>query len=334
MAEIIVTGKQFTKLKTNIQEQESDLKGTFLSLAGIFDPTGIVDMYNSYRYYKQGNMIFAFLSLVSAVPYVGDLIGKTVMGSMKVGGPGLKYLKAAEDAVKAGNTNLAIRNLKLLQKTTGPAGKFARTTGEWAGRVDKVLDRISSTTLGSGFGNTMKNWVNLFRSASSRTASVRRLIINKTPQEQAKLIKGLEGALRREKFLDPQVLSKPGIFQRILYGGGLGFGKFTDLFGKSTLRTRILMGQTKFYLGFLDYLGIGNFIGPEELSKSMGNQEMLSSMKTYESTTNGQQDLKDEFGNPQTNQTNTLPTNNYNMANNQISQSPISVVLNKLMSPV
>lgn len=334
MGQIVLTEEQLEKLKTVIQEQETDWKSTALDVAGIFDPTGITDLYNAQRYYKQGNTLFAFLSLISAVPYVGDFIGKSVMGSMKAGGSGLKYLQAAETAAKAGNTKLAMKNLELLKKSEGPAGKMARTANEWGGKVDSFIDRIPNVGgVMAGFKNVMKNWVNLFRGVSSRTAGVQRLIKDKTPQEQVKLIQGLEGALKREKFLDPQLLSKPGFLSRIMYGGGVGLGRFSDLFGKSSLRTRVLMGQTKFYLSFLDYLGLGNFVGPEELSQMMGDEQMMAAMKNYEQSQGGQQALKDEFGNP-------LPTTQPNVstvinaATSQISQSPFSSVLTKLMSPV
>jgi hypothetical protein len=156
-------------------------------------------------------------------------------------------------------------------------------------------------------------------------------MVNKTPQEQMKLVQGLEAALKREKFLDPTILGKPNILQRFLYGGGLGLGRFSDLFGKSSLRTRILMGQTKFYLGFLDSLGVGNFVGPEELSGMMGEEQMLAAMKQYESTPEGQEALKSELGGTTTTQ---VSPQSLATAGVQIASSPISSVLMKLMSPV
>jgi len=51
----------------------------------------------------------------------------------------------------------------------------------------------------------------------------------------------LEAMLKREKFLDPNILSKPNILQRILYGGGFGLGKFADLYGKSSTQNKNLV---------------------------------------------------------------------------------------------
>ena len=80
-----------------------------------------------------------------------------------------------------------------------------------------------------------------------------------------------------------------------MYGGGVGIGRVTDLFGKSGMRTRVLIGKTKFWLGFLDFLGIGNFVGPEELSKEMGEDELLTQMKKYEKTPQAQKYLKQDI---------------------------------------
>jgi hypothetical protein len=91
------------------------------------------------------------------------------------------------------------------------------------------------------------------------------------------------------------------------------------------------MGQTKFYLGFLDSLGVGNFVGPEELSGMMGEEQMLAAMKQYESTPEGQEALKSELGGTTTTQ---VSPQSLATAGVQIASSPISSVLMKLMSPV
>jgi hypothetical protein len=272
------------------------------------------------------------LSLVSAIPYVGDLVGKTAMGTMKAGGQGVKYLRNAEKAINAGNTELALKNLKMLEKVEGPANKLLKTAQNWTSKVDTAIDRIPNMGgLLSGFKKALQSWVNLFSSASRRSMGVRRLMVNKTPQEQMKLVQGLEAALKREKFLDPTILGKPNILQRFLYGGGLGLGRFSDLFGKSSLRTRILMGQTKFYLGFLDKLGVGNFVGPEELSGMMGEEQMLAAMKQYESTPEGQEALKSELGGTTTTQ---ASPQSLTTTGDKIAMSPITSALTRLMSPV
>ena len=330
MSQILITENQLEGLKQNLNE--AYWLNTVLDVVGIVDPTGIADFANAVSYYKQGDTLFAFLSLISAVPYIGDVVGKSAIGTMKAGSQGTKYLRNAEKAINVGNTELALKNLKMLEKVEGPANTLFKTAQNWTSRVDTVIDRIPNMGgLLSGFKKALQSWVNLFSSASRRSMGVRRLMVNKTPQEQMKLVQGLETALKREKFMDPAILGKPNILQRFLYGGGLGLGRFSDLFGKSSLRTRVLMGQTKFYLGFLDKLGVGNFVGPEELSGMMGEEQMLAAMKQYESTPEGQEALKTELGGTTTTQ---VSPQSLVAVGEKISMSPITSALTRLMSPV
>jgi hypothetical protein len=56
------------------------------------------------------------------------------------------------------------------------------------------------------------------------------------------------------------------------------------------------MGQTKWWLGFLDYIGIGNFVGPEELSKQMGDAQMMKKIEQYNQTPQALENFDDQFG--------------------------------------
>ena len=68
---------------------------TFFDFVGIVDPTGMVDFFNGVSYWKQGDKLFAVLSWVSVLPFVGDLIAKPVVGLLKLGGDGVKAFRAA-----------------------------------------------------------------------------------------------------------------------------------------------------------------------------------------------------------------------------------------------
>jgi phage shock protein A len=232
-------------------------------------------------------------TVIDSVKTFTDWIG---ISSFKADEANEKLIRNAEKAINAGNTELALKNLKMLEKVEGPANKLLKTAQNWTSNVDTAIDRIPNMGgLLSGFKKALQSWVNLFSSASRRSMGVRRLMVNKTPQEQMKLVQGLEAALKREKFLDPTILGKPNILKRFLYGGGLGLGRFSDLFGKSSLRTRILMGQTKFYLGFLDKLGVGNFVGPEELSQQMGEKNLRDKITEYSQTPEGQKNWTEDM---------------------------------------
>ena len=50
-----------------------------------------------------------------------------------------------------------------------------------------------------------------------------------------------------------------------------------------------LMRRTKFYAGLLDYLGVANLVGPDELVKEMGNKAFDSSMSEYATTPEGKE---------------------------------------------
>jgi hypothetical protein len=68
------------------------------------------------------------------------------------------------------------------------------------------------------------------------------------------------------------------------------------LFGNKA--TRSLMRRTKFWAGFLDWLGVANFVGPEELKAQMGS-EFEKKMGEYSNTSEAEQNWNDEFGDVQ-----------------------------------
>ena len=69
---------------------ESNWMNTLGDIVGIFDPTGVVDLVNGVSYISQGDNLFGFLSIVSALPNAGDLVAKPDMGALKVGAPSAK----------------------------------------------------------------------------------------------------------------------------------------------------------------------------------------------------------------------------------------------------
>ncbi|MDV7401346.1 hypothetical protein RZS08_58555, partial [Arthrospira platensis SPKY1] len=50
-----------------------------------------------------------------------------------------------------------------------------------------------------------------------------------------------------------------------------------------------LMRRTKFYAGLLDYIGVANFVGPEELSKQMGEENLRNKITEYSNTKQGKE---------------------------------------------
>ena len=294
MPEYILKESQLNLIKTSILNEDTGWN-TALSLIGIVDPTGIADLINAISYFKQGDNLFGFLSLISVVPYVGDAVGKTAMGTMKVGGQGAKIMNEINLAIKVGDIVKAQKLLTQLSRTEGGLGKLARTSREWAPRVDAFIDRLPGGFLTRGIKSTIDDWLKLFRGVGTQAASIAKRLPTKNAKQQQEMIRGLEAMLKREKFLDPAILSKPNPISRLFYGGGFGLGRVSDIFGKSNLPVRILIGKTKFYAGFLDHLGLGNWVGPEELEDMIGKEEMLEKMAQYEKTPEAQEYLESEF---------------------------------------
>jgi hypothetical protein len=56
------------------------------------------------------------------------------------------------------------------------------------------------------------------------------------------------------------------------------------------------MRKTKWYLGLLDFLGIANFVGPDELQKQLGDSKFEQSITDYNNTPEAQQYVQEDFG--------------------------------------
>ena len=70
-AESISAGEQLKKAMVGAEHD----------LVGVFDPTPVSDCLGALRSAAQGDWVGAALSVVSAVPYAGDMIGKTAKGA-------------------------------------------------------------------------------------------------------------------------------------------------------------------------------------------------------------------------------------------------------------
>ena len=67
------------------------------------------------------------------------------------------------------------------------------------------------------------------------------------------------------------------------------------------------MRQTKWWLGFLDYLGLGNWVGPDEVIKQMGETEFNTKLNEYQKTPQAKDYFEEHFG-QNTSSTSTGPT--------------------------
>ena len=121
--------------------------------------------------------------------------------------------------------------------------------------------------------------------------------------------------------LSKAIKSTPGVFTgyrttKGLFSWKTVFGGMPQLMGRNK-SVRALMRQSKWWLGFLDYLGLGNWVGPDELIEKLGGEEaMRQKMEEYNKTSEAEQNFQDEYGAEETQQ------NQSSSSTNNKSKSP------------
>lgn len=333
---IIVTESQLSKLvlKTENPDLINEAKwwNAIGDVVGIFDPTGAVDLINGLDYLRQGDTFFAMLSFVSVIPYIGDLAAKPIM----MAGKGSKLYKTANQAAKIAKTD-PIRATKMLETVANSSSATRYLFGKvrtWAPKVRKMLDMVPGGKLMPGLINTLKDFISLFEKMGVGTqkasAMIRRAAKNPmTTKEVETLAKQVQTAV-----------SKDGRLFRELGGssakGVAGMKNYKmsgipRLFGNKA--TRSLMRRTKFWAAFLDYLGVANFVGPDELINQMGEGQFNTSMNDYAQTDQAKQSWQDEFGDVQPEQSAATPETNQSTTANQKSQ-PQDFLTDMLFGPL
>ena len=269
---------------------ESKWYNTALDVAGIFDPTGIIDFGNGISYWNQGDKLFAILSWISALPLFGDLIAKPVIGVLKTGGEAAKMFKTA---TLSGDAFKIARSAEL---TGGPIAKLVKSSPSWGEKLVGLLYASVGKVpfLGKGLVQTIEEYIKLFSTASKEMKTGTEAAMKLASKEASTLTK-----LEREELLNQ--ISKSGSFRgfRDYKAADPTFfnkwvrGGMPRLFGNRS--TRALMRRTKWYLGLLDFLGLGNFVGPEELENAIPNLEQK--VADYNQTSEAQKNIEQDFGN-------------------------------------
>lgn len=279
---------------------ESKWYNTVMDVLGFVDPTGAIDLINGISYWRQGDKLFALLSWISVIPYVGDLVGKPVIGMFKLGGASGKAFKVAS---AAGD----VAKMAELAKASGPLNKMVSSVGKWGGAVLNPLKKLVGKVpgVGPGFVRGVDDYVKLFADANKTmkagASEAIRLTAkgakNPLTKVEAKQLKdALETATNFKGFR--KFNDKPSFLQ--YWKSDASFGaKFAAgmprIWGNPA--TRSLMRRTKWYLGLLDFVGLGNFVGPEELENQVENLD--SKVAEYSQTPEAQsllgQDLASGF---------------------------------------
>ena len=284
---------------------------TIGDVVGIFDPTGIVDLINGLDYIRQGDYFFGFLSMIAIIPYVGDVIAKPIMGVSK----GSKAMRGVNQAMslvkKGGSTAEASKILVEAGKSSKLFGKLLDTSISWGGKLKQIIDRIPGGKLTGGLRKTLMDWIDLFVGAAKQRKNVGAVVSNfakrvkaADPTTATALMKELKTGLGKSSrtFRDYK-MSDPGFMSKYVWPG-LSF---------RNRNLMALMRRTKFYAGLLDYIGVANFVGPEELSKQMGEENLRNKITEYSNTKQGQEYWSQDMSSatqeqPTTNQSQQVPT--------------------------
>jgi hypothetical protein len=245
---------------------------------------------------KQGDKFYAILSFIAAVPIIGDWIGKGFM----LTGRGSKVVKSTDAALKVASKGtpqaikLATKMIKDISKESGLMAKLLGTVRQWVPKLIDIIDNIPLGKLGQPLKNTVKDWLRLFSNAGAGSAKA---------VELAKAYKGLTKTDAIKVLTDMKAAVKADTRLFRDFGGdaakglsGLKNYKMSGmprLFGNKA--TRSLMRRTKFWTGFLDYIGLGNFVGPDETIRQMGPKEFNEKMEEYARTAGAKQNWEDDF---------------------------------------
>lgn len=305
---------------------------TIGDVVGIFDPTGIVDLINGLDYIRQGDYFFGFLSMIAIIPYVGDVIAKPIMGVSK----GSKAMRGVNQAMslvkKGGSTAEASKILVDAGKSSKIFGKLLDTSISWGGKLKQIIDRIPGGKLTGGLRKTLMDWIDLFVGAAKQRKNVGAVVSNfakrvkaADPTTATALMKELKTGLGKSSrtFRDYK-MSDPGFMSKYVWPG-LSF---------RNRNLMALMRRTKFYAGLLDYIGVANFVGPEELSKQMGEENLRNKITEYSNTKQGQEYWSQDMSSatqeqPTTNQSQQVPTQSNA---GSIEDDPFSKMLKNLIT--
>jgi len=255
---------------------------TVMDVVGIVDPTGAVDLINGLDYIRQGEYFFGLLSMIAVIPYVGDAIAKPIMGFSKSS----RTMKGVNDALKivkeTGKTGQAAKTLQNASKSSPLFRKLSNSALSWGPKLKKAIDMIPGGKLTGGLKNTIKDWIDLFISVGRKqkmagkiTANFAKKVAKADPKTAQSLLKTLEGQLKSQgKIFRNFKATDPSWAAKNIWPGLSGM-----LYRNKDLTSLLI--RTKFYAGFLDYLGVANFVGPDALVNEMGEEAFEQSFGQY-----------------------------------------------------
>jgi len=266
---------------------ESKWYNTLGDIVGIFDPTGLVDLVNGVSYWRQGDKLFAILSFISVLPYLGDIIAKPVVGVLKLGGDSVKAFKYAAvggDAIKIAET---------AKVAGGPIAKMVEKAPTWGSKLIEVLrTAVGKVPFLRNIVNLIEEYIKLFTTAGKEMkvgAEIGKGLGVAEKESLKSTFKGFREYESGNKYF--RYITKPDISLWKKFVGGA-----PRLFGNAA--TRSLMRRTKWYLGLLDWLGIANTkTDPDELMSQY--PDLSNRVGRYNQTDAAQHNWVEDFGSQQ-----------------------------------
>jgi hypothetical protein len=270
--------------------------------------------------------------MIAIIPYVGDVIAKPIMGVSK----GSKVMRGVNQAMslvkKGGSTAEASKILADAGKSSTLFAKLLDTSISWGGKLKQIIDRIPGGKLTGGLRKTLMDWIDLFIGAAKQRKNVGAVVTNfakrvksADPKTATALMKELKTGLgKSSRTLRDFKLTDPGFMSKYVWPG-LSF---------RNRNLMALMRRTKFYAGLLDYIGVANFVGPEELSKQMGEENLRNKITEYSNTKQGQQYWGEDMSSvtPEQPQTNVQTQPSSSKQNDGIEGDPFANMLKNLIS--
>lgn len=254
--------------------KESKWYNTVGDIAGIFDPTGVIDLVNGISYWRQGDKLFAILSWVSVIPYLGDLIAKPVVGVFKAGGIVGKEFKAAlaaSDAAKIASTAKKSSALRI----------FVERAPEWGGKLLTMLKKfIVRFPIIRKIIPIIEDYIKLFKGASAEMKTV-----GTAGKEAETVFKGFRDFKGVKNNWFKYMKSNVPLWEKLNAGSFRIFG--------GNPATRSLMRRSKWYLGFLDAVGVANTVGPDEIESKVENFD--EKLDEYNRSSEGQQNFQEDM---------------------------------------
>ena len=147
---------------------ESKWYNTFLDFVGIVDPTGVADAINAVSYFRQGDILYGILSLISLVPYVGDAIAKPFIVIMKSGKINTKIINAG---LKSGNASKITAEMG--KTKAGKAVLETMKNPTTQNFLGNILAKISKIPGFKNFSKDAKTYLNLFTQAAKQSGKIK-----------------------------------------------------------------------------------------------------------------------------------------------------------------